>query len=88
MEACTRQSTVMAECELAMLRNAHTMERPENEVAPDVYAQIFVGWRTPPREPKGPSDLWVPGRDRGLYARLQKVDFVDKVREFLDHGFE
>ncbi|MGD1060886.1 MAG: hypothetical protein ABR879_05465 [Methanomassiliicoccales archaeon] len=88
MEACTRQTVIKRECELAMLRNIHTVERPESEISPDVYAQIFVGWRAPPSEPKGPSDLWGPDRDRFLGGRLAKTDFVEKVREFLDHGFD
>ncbi len=78
----------MAEAEIARQRNAHIVERTENEVSPDYYAQIFVGWGGFPREPKGPKDPLALDRDLRLAVRLARTDFVEKVRDFLDHGLD
>ncbi|MDD1770132.1 MAG: hypothetical protein LUO79_03510 [Methanomassiliicoccales archaeon] len=66
----------------------HVIERAENEVYPDASAQMIVGWRVPRDEPWMTGRPGGPGLGRSIGRRMTRVDFVERVREFLDRGID
>ena len=60
--------------------SAGIVERAENEVYPDRYALMILGWRAPRREHARSSEP----NPMAMASRTSRDDFAEKVREFLD----
>lgn len=88
MCASVWQGSTGAESEYAIWPEMHVIERAENEVYPDALAQMIVGWRVPRIEQGMTSRPRGSGLGRSIGRRATRVDFVERVREFLDIGLD
>ena len=88
MCASVWQGSSGTESEYTARPEAHVIERVENEVYPDALAQIIVGWRVPRDDPRMINHYHRSGMGRSAIKRTTRVDFAERVREFLDLGLD